>query len=534
MEQTEGYRRRWIALGFMGVSLLVISLDNTVLNLALPSIAKELGSTASQLQWIVDAYVLAIAGLLLTMGYLGDRLGRKPTLQFGLIVFALFSLGAALSKSTDMLIAMRALMGIGAATIMPVTLSILTATFREPKERAQAIAFWAAIFALGMGIGPVVGGWLLDNFNWSSVFYINIPVVTVGLVGGYYFIQNSKAENPRKIDVAGALLSITGLFALVYAIIQAGKDGWTANVVLYAFGAAFVLLTTFIIWELKSQNAMLPIHFFKNMSFTGANVALTLVSFGLMGAMFFLGQFLQSVQGYTPFQAGVRILPMAAVLFISAAISARIADIVGTKFTVGLGILLAAAGLFYFHQTAAVNVPYSDIVIAMCITSLGMGFTMSPATNSVMGAIPVSQSGVGSAMNNTTRQIGAALGVAVLGTLLNSAYIARIDAVNWPPQLLGQGQAIDAIRSSVQGAHVVAQNILSSPVLPHQLSQQLSQMIIDQSDQAFTAGSAHALLVSCIVLVVASLVTFIILPSRVRAPDTAPESTENTPASPNR
>jgi EmrB/QacA subfamily drug resistance transporter len=511
----------------MGVALLVISLDNTVLNLALPSIATELGSSASQLQWIVDAYVLAIAGLLLTMGYLGDRLGRKPTLHFGLIVFALFSLGAALSKSTDMLIAMRALMGIGAATIMPVTLSILTATFREPKERAQAIAFWAAIFALGMGIGPLVGGWLLDNFNWSSVFYINIPVVAIGLAGGHYFIENSKAENPPKIDVPGAVLSIAGLFALVYAIIQAGRDGWTANVVLYSFGAALVLLTTFIIWELRSRNAMLPLRFFKNMSFTGANVALTLVSFGLMGAFFFLAQFLQSVQGYTPFQAGVRILPMAGVLFISAAISARIANIVGTKITVGVGILLAAAGLFYFHQTAAVDVAYSDIVIAMCINALGVGFTMSPATNSVMGAIPVNESGVGSAMNNTTRQIGAALGVAVLGTLLNSGYIARIDGMNWPPQLLSQGQALDAIRGSVQGAHVVAQNVLSSPVLPHQLSQQLSQMIIDQSDQAFTAGSAHALLISCIVLVVASFLTFVILPSRVRPPETAPESTED-------
>jgi len=300
LEQTKGYRNRWIALAFMAISLLVISLDGTVLNLALPSIASDLGSSASQLQWIIDAYVLAIAGLLLTMGYLGDRLGRKPTLMVGLGLFALFSLGAALSNSTNMLIGMRAMMGIGAAIILPATLSILTATFREPKERAQAIALWAATFSLGMGIGPLIGGWLLEAFSWHAVFYINIPIIAIGLIGGAYFIENSKSEHPPRLDIFGAILSVAGLFALVYAIIQAGSDGWGATHVLYAFGGAAVLLAAFILWELRFKGAMLPLHFFKNMSFTGANVALTLVAFGLMGSMFFLGQFLQSVQGYSP------------------------------------------------------------------------------------------------------------------------------------------------------------------------------------------------------------------------------------------
>jgi EmrB/QacA subfamily drug resistance transporter len=500
-----GYRNRWIALAFMGVSLLIISLDNTVLNLALPSISNDLGSSASQLQWIVDAYVLSIAGLLLTMGYLGDRLGRKPTLMVGLAIFALFSLGAALSSSTGMLIAMRALMGIGAAIIMPATLSILTATFREPKERAQAIALWAAVFSLGMGIGPLVGGWLLDNFHWSSVFYINIPVAVIGLVGGYIYIENSKTDKPRKLDLTGALLSIAGLFALVYAIIQAGMDGWAASQVLYAFGATIVLLGSFIILELKSKNAMLPLHFFKNMSFTGANVALTLVSFGLMGAFFFLSQFLQSVQGYTPLEAGVRLIPMAAVSFISAALSAQVANRIGTKITVALGILIAAAGFFYFYRVAAVDISYGNIVLPMCMTSLGIGMTMSPATNSVMGSVPVGQSGIGSALNNTTRQIGAALGVAILGTIMNATYLAKLNAVEWPAQL--PAQAIEAIRNSVQGAHIVAQNIPDP---------QLSELIVNQSNQAFTYGASYALLGAAIVLVVTSIITFIILPSKVQ------------------
>jgi DHA2 family multidrug resistance protein-like MFS transporter len=505
---TKGYRQRWIALGFMGISLLVISLDNTVLNLALPSIANDLGSTAGQLQWIVDAYVLAIAGLLLTVGYLGDRLGRKPTLMVGLSLFALFSLGAALSKSTGMLIGMRALMGIGAATILPATLSILTATFRDSKERAQAIAMWAAVFALGMGIGPLVGGWLLDNFHWSSVFYINLPVIAVGLIGGYFFIENSKAENPRRIDIPGTVLSIAGLFALVYAIIKAGMDGWTAAHVLYAFGAAAILLVSFIFWELKSKNAMLPLNLFKNMSFTGANVAMTLVFFGLMGSFFFLGQFLQSVQGYTPLQAGVRLLPMATVSFVTAMISARVAGYFGTKFTVAFGIFLTAIGFFDLARIAAVDASYGSIVVAMCLSALGMGFTMSPSTNSVLGSIPVSQSGVGSAMSNTTRQIGAALGVAVLGTILNTTYIAQIDAVKWPVQL--PAQALEAIRNSIQGAHIIAQTIPDT---------QLSQMIVNQSNEAFTSGSARALLIGAIIMVVSSIVTLIILPNRVRPPD---------------
>jgi EmrB/QacA subfamily drug resistance transporter len=507
-EQTKRYRQRWIALAFMGVALLVISLDNSVLNLALPSIAGDLGSSASQLQWIIDAYVLAFAGVLLTMGYLGDRLGRKPTLTGGLILFALFSLGAALSKSTTMLIVMRGLMGISGAMITPATLSILTATFRDSKERAQAIAIWAAVFSLGMGIGPLVGGWLLDSFHWSSVFYINIPVIAIGITGMGIFIENSRAENPRRIDFLGTVLSIAGLFTLVYAIIKAGMDGWTDVYVLYAFGAAAVLLTAFFIWELKSSNAMLPLHLFKNMSFTGANVAVTLVFFGLMGSFFFMGQFLQSVQGYTPLQAGVRLLPMAIVSFFSAMISARVAGWIGTKYTVGLGILVTGIGFFYFASIAAVDASYGKIVIAMCLSSLGMGFTMSPATNSVMGAIPVSQSGVGSAMNNTTRQVGAALGVAVLGTIGNATYLDKLNAVQWPAQL--PAQALEAIRGSIQGAHIAAQNI---PI------PQLSQMIIDQTNLAFTAGAREALLIGAFIMVASSIITLIILPNRVKPPD---------------
>ena len=505
MEQSKWYKRRWIALIFLNISLLVIALDNTVLNLALPSIARDLGAHASDLQWIVDVYVLVFAGLLLTSGSIGDHIGRKRTLQLGLVLFAIFSLGAALSTSTAMLMVMRALMGIGGALIMPSTLSSLTATFRDNKERSQAIAIWSATFGLGIGLGPLIGGWLLSHFHWSSVFYINLPVAAIGLIGGYFFIQNSKSEHARRLDIPGALLSIAGLFALVYGIIAAGMDGWTAPRVLWAFAAAIVLLTAFAIGENRSKHPMLRLAFFENPSFTGANIALTLVFFGMMGSFFFLGQYLQSVLGYTPLQSGVRLLPNAIVLAATAANSSRIAKWLGTKFTVALGIALTGSGFLYFARIADVDTSYMAVLIGMCITGLGMGLTMSPATNSIMGSIPVEEAGIGSAMNDTTRQIGGALGVAVLGTLMNSEYLKQINAVQWPG--LMPPPLIDAVRGGIQGAHIAALTTANQP---------LSQMIIDKADHAFVYGMRHGLMVAAIIMATASIATLIILPQKVR------------------
>ncbi len=509
-EQDKWYKLRWISLIFVALSLLVISLDNTVLNLALPSIARDLKASASQLQWIVDSYTLVFAGTLLSMGTIGDRFGRKRVLQAGLVVFGCFSLWAAFSASTGTLVVMRAIMGLGGAAIMPSTLSILTSTFRDNKERAQAIAIWAAVFALGTGIGPLVGGYLLEHYNWSSVFFINIPIIIIALIGGAFAIQDSKGANPHKVDFFGFVLSIAGLFALVYAIIQAGVNGWTSANVLWAFAAAAVLLALFIIGELRSKSPILPLQFFRNPSFSGANLALTLVAFGLFGSFFFLGQYLQSVKGYTPLESGVRLLPMAMIIFVAALVSARVARALGTKITVGVGIMLASIGFFYFARTMTLDASYLTIVIGMCIVALGIGMTMSPATNSVMGSIPHGKAGVGSAMNDTTRQIGGALGVAVLGTVLNSGYIKQINLVQWPLNLPAQGLA--AIHSSIQAALVTAEKLqIQSP--------ELAQFIIINSKQAFITGAQRASTIAAIVLMAASIVTFIILPKRVITPE---------------
>lgn len=503
-----GYARRWIGLVFIGISLVVISLDNTILNVALPSISNDLGASASDLQWIVDAYVLVFAALLLTMGAIGDRIGRKRALQFGLVMFGVGSLWAALATSTEMLIAARAFLGIGGATIMPATLSIISATFPR-EERSQAIAIWAAIFGLGVGVGPVVGGLLLEHYEWNAVFFVNLPVVAVALIGGAFFLADSKDEHAPKPDIPGVLLSIPGLFALIYGIIEAGQGAWNDPHVLLAFGVAAVLLAVFTWWESRAPNAMLPLHFFKNMSFTGANIAMTFIMFSLFGSIFFLSQYLQTVQGYSALDAGLRMVPLAVTLAIVSASSARVSSRLGTKRTVALGVLISAGGLLFMSQMYDVDTAYTTVALGEIILASGMGFAVSPATDSIMGSVPVSKAGIGSAMNDTTRQLGGALGVAVLGTIMNGRYLDGIETLKEAlPQL--RPDMFEGISSSIQAAHMIASN----PQVP----EPFATMITGIADQAFVTGMNDAMLFGSAVMLVNALLVLLILPSRIRAP----------------
>lgn len=506
MDEEQAYKKRWFALAFLNVSLLIIALDNTVLNVALPSISTDLSASASELQWIIDAYILVFAALLLTMGAIGDRYGRKKVLQAGLVIFGVGSIGAILSTSTEMLIGARAFLGIGAAMIMPSTLSILTATFREPKERAKAIAIWVVAFPLGMGSGPLISGALLDHFWWGSVFVINIPVVIIGLVGGYFFIHESKDEKTRKPDIPGVILSIAGLFALVFGIIRAGEHSWSDGLVLVSLGTAVVLLSAFGWWQSYTANPMLPLKFFRNMSFTGANMALTLVMFSMFGSFFFMTQYFQTVQGYSPFETGVRILPMAFVSMFFAINSARVAHRIGTKLTVSIGIFLAGCGLLFLSQVPEVDTEYWVLLIGLCVMPMGMGTAMSPATNSIMGSVPINKAGVGSAMNDTTRQVGGALGIAILGTVLNGIYLNKVGGLKEQIPMLSE-EALEGIESSIQGAHSVAEN-MSDPTV--------SQTIIDTADQAFVTGMNDAFFVAFIIMMITAVLTFFILPKNVQ------------------
>jgi EmrB/QacA subfamily drug resistance transporter len=506
-----GPTNRWLSLVFLCLSLLVISLDNTVVNVALPSISNQLGGSDTDLQWIVAAYILVFAAFLLTMGALGDRIGRKRVLQFGLMWFGAGSLLAALSPSTGMLILSRALLGVGGAMIMTSTLSLISATFLDQKERFQAIAIWGAMFGLGGALGPLVGGLLLQAFDWKAVFLINLPVIAVALIGGAVTITESRDTNVHPLDLPGVLLSILGLFALVYGIIQAGVTSWTDQHAWLAFGAALVLLGCFALWESRAPHAMLPVALFKNRTFSAANAALVLVMFALFGSIFFLSQYLQSVQGYSALAAGVRLLPMALVVTVVSILSARLYSRLGLKITVGGSILLAAVGLFFLSRVATTDASYAVIALALIIFTAGLGLAMPPATAAVMSSVPVSKAGIGSAMNNTTRQVGAALGVVVLGSIMNSVYLSQVARLRYAPLLAHvPAQVLDSTSLGVQEAHIIAHSIAD----PH-----IAQMIADAANQAFVSGMAEAMLVGAVILAVAAVLAFAILPVKVRHVD---------------
>jgi EmrB/QacA subfamily drug resistance transporter len=492
------YQRRWWALLVLCLSLIVIGMDNTILNVALPTLARDLGATASQLQWIVDAYVLVFAGLLLTMGALGDRFGRKLALNAGLLVFVAGSVASAFAGSPEILIASRAAMGIGGALIMPSTLSIITNVF-PLKERGRAIGVWAGMAGLGIVLGPVIGGWLLEHFWWGSVFLVNVPVVAVAVLAGWPLVPESRDPRATPLDPVGALLSIAALVTLVYGIIEAPQRGWTDPLILGCFGIAGVLSVAFIWWERRVQHPMLRMEFFRNPRFSAASGAITMVFFALFGSVFLLTQHLQFVLGYTPLQAGFRILPVAA-LIVAAPLSARLVESIGTKIVVFAGLLTVATGLWLL-STVEASSGYGLVAASLAVLGTGMGLTMAPATESIMGSLPLAKAGVGSAMNDTTRMVGGALGVAVLGSILASGYGAAIE-----PALRG---------APPQVAHAAGDSIGAASTIAARLGPQ-GQGLLDAARSAFIQGMGDAVLVAAGVAAFAALLVLLFLPARGR------------------
>jgi EmrB/QacA subfamily drug resistance transporter len=515
LENTRGYRFRWVGLVFVSLSVLIISLDNTILNAAIPSISRQLGATTNELQWVVDGYVLVFAALLLSAGAIGDRFGRKRVLQIGLIWFALDSLLSANANSTGMLIASRALLGIGGALILPATLSTVTATF-PLKERPQAISIWAAIFGLGVGLGPLIGGFLLDHFAWNSVFLINIPVAIIAFIGGALYLNDTKDSHPPALDYPGVLLSIAGLFVLVYGIIEAGVRGWTDSTVLLSLGAGIGLLAAFGWWEARTPNAMLPMRFFRNPSFSVASLVLSMVLFCQFGVFFFMSLYLQTVQGYSTFAAGIRLLPLAVAMMSMATLSPGLTHRFGIKRMVAFGVGTAAIALLFMALMLHPDSAYPLVFIGQLVLGLGIGLTFSPATNSIMGAVPLNKLGVGSAMNDTTRQVGGALGVAVMGTVLNQGYATGIIALKSAKALsnLPAGdlsKIVTDAQSGIQAAHVLA-GTLPAPI---------NQAVIAIANDAFMSGMSHALLLGAFILGLAMLLAIMRLPAQPRRHEVA-------------
>jgi EmrB/QacA subfamily drug resistance transporter len=419
------HKYRWYTLAVLCLSLLVIVVDGTIVNVALPTFTRDLHAGTTGLQWIVDAYTLTYAALLLLAGALADRYGRHHALTAGLLLFGGGSLVAAFTHTTTELIATRVLMGVGAAFIMPATLSILSGVFTDPIERTKAIGLWSAVSGLGVAIGPVAGGWLLAHFSWGSIFLVNLPVVATALVAGRWLIPASRAQQNGRLDISGALLSVAALTALTYAIIEAPTNGWLSGTTLGTFAAAALLFAAFAIREIRAAHPVLPLRIFRDPRFTGPAVTITVLFFALTGTVFLSTQIYQFVLGYSPLAAGVRALPSAAALAVFSPLGAFIAKRAGVLVPVVLGLLCVAGGLGFFSTATAAS-GYGHYVIAMVTISAGIGLAMSAATSASMGRLPREMAGVGSAVNDTTRNMGSVMGVAVFGSIAASVFASRM------------------------------------------------------------------------------------------------------------
>jgi EmrB/QacA subfamily drug resistance transporter len=485
------YARRWKTLAVLALSLVIIGLDNTILNVALPSLQQHFHASISSLQWIVDAYLLAFAGLLLTMGTLGDRFGRKKALLSGMLLFGGASLAVLLVQSAGQLIAVRAVMGAGAALIMPATLSIITNVFPR-EERAKAIAIWAGMAAVGIGLGPLFGGLLLHWFSWSSVFLVNVPVAVVALILGFKLVPDSRDPKPGAFDVPGAVLSVAALVTLVYAIIEVPPKGWHDPIVLGAFGAALVLAWAFVSWELHTSDPMLNLDFFRSARFTIGSFAISVAFFSLLGSIFGVTQYLQLAHGYSALQAGAAMAPLAVGLVAGAGSSVKLAARIGTPNVVASG-LAALGGILASSLLWTPHLPYLPLGLWFFGAAVAMGWIMGPATDSVMGAVPPAKAGVASAMNDVSRQVAGALGTAIIGSLVASLYASRLTG------RLGQALPADARHSaedSIGAAHVVASRLPGSQ----------ATHLIATSGRAYTDALGIGLSVAAVVAVSAAIV----------------------------
>jgi EmrB/QacA subfamily drug resistance transporter len=495
------HARRWWTLGVLCLSLLLIVIDNSIVNVALPTIQRDLGSSTSQLQWIVDAYILVFAGFLLTAGSLGDKFGRKGALSVGLVIMAVAGGLSSLATSSGQLIAARSVMGIGAALVMPATLSILTNVFTDPGERAKAIAIWAGTSGMAVALGPVSGGWLLEHFWWGSVFLVNLPVIVVALVSGYFLIPRSRDENAPRIDLVGAGLSIVGLVSLVWAVIKAGEQGWTDTPVLISFAVAATFLTLFVLAERRIEEPMLPVEFFANRRFSAASVGITITFFAMMGAIFLLTQYQQLVLGYSALGVGVRMLPMAAVMMVMAPTSAKLVERVGTKLVVGTGLLVTSASLGLMTGLDA-HSSYAALLARMMLLAAGMALTFSPATESIMGSLPRAKAGVGSAINDTTREVGGALGIALLGSLMAGRYTGQMATF-----LAGKPV-------SPEQAGFVSGNLRQALGAAAQIGGDNGHALAAAAKDAFVSGMSLANVVGALAVLLGAVVVFAFLPAR--------------------
>ncbi|MEW2385292.1 MFS transporter [Micromonospora sp. NPDC047707] len=506
--ENTGHPRRWAILGVLVISLLVVVLDNTILNVALRTLADPvhgLGATQGELEWSINSYTLVFAGLLFTFGVLGDRAGRRRFLLIGLVLFGLASLLSAYAQSPAQLIAARALMGVGGAAIMPVTLSIISNVF-DPRERGRAIGVWAGAVGLAVAIGPVLGGALLEHYWWGSVFLINVPVVALGVVLVALLVPESRDPRPGRVDVLGVLLSVVGLVALTYGIIDGGEHGFDRPLVWTAILAGLAVLAWFVAYERRSDHPSLDVRLFRVPRFAAPVAVVGLVFFAAMGVMFFSSFYLQLVRGYSPLETGLLFLPFAAAQLFFAPRSAAMVHRYGGKAVsaVGLALTVLALGAFAFVDETT---PIWVVLVFFFLQGTGMANIMPPATESIMSALPREKAGVGSAVSNTVRQVAGALGVAVLGSVLSAAYRADVATA------LGDlpDGARDAAGESISGAYAAAGQL--GPAAPQ---------LIAVANDAFVSAMHWAAALAAVVAAVGILVVLRWMPGRTETPAVLP------------
>jgi len=500
------YHRRWAILAVLCTSLMIVIIGNTALNVAIPTLARELRASTSSLQWMVDAYGLVFAGLLFTAGTLGDRFGRKGALQLGLVVFLMGTVLASTADTSGVVIGSRAIMGLAAAFIMPSTLSILTNVF-PAHERPKAIAVWAGISGAGAAVGPITSGFLLEHFYWGSVFLVNVPMIAAALIAGAILVPKSKDPEESPLDFLGAFLSIVGLVALVYSIIEGPSHGWLSGESFLTFGIAIVALGLFALWESKARFPMLDLRLFKDRRFSVASGGMTLTFFAMFGTFFLVAQYFQLVLGFSPLKSGLLQLPMAAIMMLIAPQMPKVVAKYGAHRAVPVGLGFIALGMAVFSQVQT-DSPLWFIYCSIIPLAAGMATTMTPLTTLIMSSVPLGKAGVGSAMNDTTRELGGALGVAVLGSVVTSQYTSSL-----APSITGlPAQARAVADSGLAGALRVAGEIGGSA----------GGNLASAAKQAFVDGLSSAAIVATVVVISAAVAAWFLLPSHFGMQATSP------------
>ncbi|MEU2177271.1 MFS transporter [Nocardia sp. NPDC019219] len=498
---------RFVALAVICLAELLVVLDNTIVNVALPSLGVELGTGISGLQWVVDAYTLSFAGLLLAFGNLGDRYGRRRVMMIGLIGVAVMSIGGALSDSMGAVIAARAAMGVFAAAVFPATLALIINVFTDRRERALAIAAWTAMAGFAIAIGPISGGWLLEHFSWHAVFWINVPAALIAFAATLIWVPESRSDRVGRLDVLGIALSIAGITLVVWSIIEAPRHGWLSATTLGVGAFGVVLIAAFVAWELRTAAPILDMRLFRDRRFSMPASAIAVCYFSMFGFLFLITQYFQGVREYTPLEFGIASLPFAFSVAIGAPIATLLAQRLSTTSIIVFGLLLTGLGLYLGGQVTVDSAYVTDVLPSMVSMALGLAIVQGPATESIMGSLPLNEAGAGSAVNDTTREIGGTLGVAVLGSIVASYYSTRIgpriDAV--PAGLMN-----DTEKGLVKASLLSVIEMRKRPLAPFFETQRENLIIAMKT--AMLQGSHAASLVAASAVVGCAVLVAIFLP----------------------